>query len=223
MREFPPTFLAGGAHADASGDRDGVRRRRRAVRPDLQRRQVQRRRGQDQLLIRRLQVARVRFVSFGRISSLVLITRVNGGRAVLAQARYFFQQLICGVSYCHFMVRTKKKRSILFSLSQQEELVHHFVLTKKSVRCEIRRGFAANLPSRPEAGEHAAGRQPGAPPQDLRLRLLQGAVLSLLIGGFLPKKKGTSFSVKRRPLFSPFLAHLEMLLRLKSLGYFSPE
>jgi len=47
------------------------------------------------------------------------------------QARYFFQQLICGVSYCHFMVRTKKKRSILFSLSQQEELVHHFVLTKQ--------------------------------------------------------------------------------------------
>jgi hypothetical protein len=22
------------------------------------------------------------------------------------QARYFFQQLICGVSYCHFMVRS---------------------------------------------------------------------------------------------------------------------
>ncbi|RLM75320.1 hypothetical protein C2845_PM15G08540 [Panicum miliaceum] len=32
------------------------------------------------------------------------------------EARYFFQQLICGVSYCHFM---------------QEELVHHFVLTKQ--------------------------------------------------------------------------------------------
>jgi serine/threonine-protein kinase SRK2 len=24
----------------------------------------------------------------------------------LLQARYFFQQLICGVSYCHFMVRS---------------------------------------------------------------------------------------------------------------------
>ena len=43
-------------------------------------------------------------------------------------------------------------------------------------KCEIiiRDGFAANLPPGFEAGEHAAGRQPGAPPQDLRLRLLQG-------------------------------------------------
>jgi serine/threonine-protein kinase SRK2 len=24
------------------------------------------------------------------------------------EARYFFQQLICGVSYCHFLVRTKR-------------------------------------------------------------------------------------------------------------------
>lgn len=35
----------GGFDADASGDRDGVRRRRRALRADLQRRPIQRRRG----------------------------------------------------------------------------------------------------------------------------------------------------------------------------------
>uniref|UniRef100_A0A453BZS7 non-specific serine/threonine protein kinase n=1 Tax=Aegilops tauschii subsp. strangulata TaxID=200361 RepID=A0A453BZS7_AEGTS len=32
----------------------------------------------------------------------------NAGRFSEDEARYFFQQLICGVSYCHFMVRTSK-------------------------------------------------------------------------------------------------------------------
>jgi hypothetical protein len=49
---------------------------------------------------------------------------------------------------------------------------------------------AANLPPRLEAGEHAAGRQPGASPQDLRLWLLQGApqtTASFVFLGFLVK------------------------------------
>ncbi|ONM17433.1 Serine/threonine-protein kinase SRK2A, partial [Zea mays] len=88
----------GGADADAPGDRDGVRRRRRAVRPDLQRREVQRGRGE-----------------------------------VLLPAADLWRQLL---------------------------------------------PLHANLPPRLEAGEHAAGRQPGASPQDLRLRLLQVAVVA---------------------------------------------
>jgi serine/threonine protein kinase len=31
----------------------------------------------------------------------------NAGRFSEDEARYFFQQLICGVSYCHFLVRTE--------------------------------------------------------------------------------------------------------------------
>ena len=52
-------------------------------------------------------------------------------------------------------------------------------ISKQRKKCPTRDfspGFAANLPPRLEAGEHAAGRQPGALPQDLRLWLLQGAV-----------------------------------------------
>jgi hypothetical protein len=41
----PPLLSLGRAHAHAPRHRHGVRRRRRALRPDLQRRQVQRGRG----------------------------------------------------------------------------------------------------------------------------------------------------------------------------------
>jgi hypothetical protein len=32
---------------------------------------------------------------------------------LIVQARYFFQQLICGVSYCHHMVRNTRAKIIL--------------------------------------------------------------------------------------------------------------
>jgi hypothetical protein len=96
---------------------------------------------------------------------------VNAGLAdwlwLSLQARYFFQQLICGVSYCHFMVSKEWKKKINLFISKHR---------KKCPMRDFCRGFAANLPPRLEAGEHAAGRQPGASPQDLRLWLLQGAV-----------------------------------------------
>jgi hypothetical protein len=94
------------------------------------------------------------------------------------QARYFFQQLICGVSYCHFMVRKEQTTDLYFFSFNANKLL----LLRHYYWCQLLKqvGFAANLPPRPQAREHAAGRQPGAPPQDLRLRLLQGATLSPL-------------------------------------------
>ncbi|RRT34570.1 hypothetical protein B296_00059123 [Ensete ventricosum] len=75
--------------ADASGDRDGVRRGRRALRADLRRRKIQRRRGS--------------LIYPSRSSSSQINSRISID--FLLQARYFFQQLICGVSYYHLRVQ----------------------------------------------------------------------------------------------------------------------
>lgn len=68
----------------------------------------------------------------------------------------------------------------------------------------LSRGFAANLPPGPEAGEHAAGRQPGASPQDLRLRLLQGVLVLVLLVSF--QKRTSSFRCLLRYLKKCFSA-----------------
>jgi hypothetical protein len=94
--------LQGGhPHAHAPRHRHGVRLRRGAIRANLQRRQIQRGRGQYfpflfshqlclDLLTKRL---------------IMWFTKTNlPVKPPTFQARYFFQQLISGVSYCHSMV-----------------------------------------------------------------------------------------------------------------------
>ena len=63
---------------------------------------------EDEVIIRLLEFRRL-----GRISSAFFSPKPFGLDVIIPflflQARYFFQQLICGVSYCHFMVRTAAK------------------------------------------------------------------------------------------------------------------
>lgn len=51
----------------------------------------------------------------------------------LKQARYFFQQLISGVSYCHSMVHYYKPGSELFERIKENYFKYYFLLCRKSV------------------------------------------------------------------------------------------
>jgi hypothetical protein len=118
----PPRPFAGAGHADAPGDRDGVRRRRGAFRPDLQRREVQRGRGEEELRIAFpfLIWARARFLCKLGTSCETMVLAFD---VFFLQARYFFQQLICGVSYCHFMVRKEQTTDLYFFFLQRKQVV----------------------------------------------------------------------------------------------------
>ncbi|URD79916.1 serine threonine-protein kinase [Musa troglodytarum] len=91
----------------------------------------------------------------------------NAGRFSEDEARYFFQQLICGVSYCHFMVKSLHERT-----AKSPFFIPQFTTQM----------IAANLSPRSEARKHLIRREPRAAPQDMRLWLLQGRRTLLVLG-----------------------------------------
>jgi hypothetical protein len=127
---------------------------------------------------------------------------VKAGRFSEDEARYFFQQLICGVDYCHRSVRagggaagrrgrrrgrSKRGGSGAAASSSTNSLVptivhatdmhtHTCTCTCTHARTHARTQHTTppgRVPPGPQAGEHAARRQRGAAAEDLRLWLQQ--------------------------------------------------
>jgi hypothetical protein len=165
--------------------------------------------------------ARQEYASGGELFERI----IEAGRLPEAEARFYFQQLISGIAYCHKEARTRPRggggcpaawgaRSCSAAVSgrisalkrtkgqivQQSSMVKsaHLMLCSPGVflpsvlrtcvqgLCKRgsgeRRGGArraGRVPPRPEAGQHAAGRQRPAAPEDLRLWLLQVGVVRL--------------------------------------------
>jgi len=95
----------------------------------------------------------------------------------IVQARFFFKQLISGVSYCHSMVGQD------YSISPQITTRSPFPLFSFSFCVHCMANIApfhdlwcgqASMPPWFEAREHSAGWKHRASPQDMRLRLFKG-------------------------------------------------
>ncbi|URD79925.1 serine threonine-protein kinase [Musa troglodytarum] len=131
----------------------------------------------------------------------------NAGRFSEDEARYFFQQLICGVSYCHFMVKSLHERT-----AKSPFFIPQFTTQM----------IAANLSPRSEARKHLIRREPRAAPQDMRLWLLQGR-RTLLVLGSQPNfgSIGSSFlSPKQLP---SSLLHSRPKSTVGTPAYIAPE
>lgn len=107
-------------------------------------------------------------------SSLVLAIFIVYWLWLLLQARFFFQQLISGVSYCHAMVFE------LFCFSEKEIIEKFlFPLSTTNSNDTVYLTFPyslneANMPPGLEVGEYFVGWKPGSSFEDLWFWILQG-------------------------------------------------
>ena len=120
---------------------------------------------------------------------------VKAGRFSEDEARFFFQQLISGVEYCHSEARALPLAQVPFPLCTGAQVAAPLLEGgTKSGRGSVSLCAASlcpcsvslcwnvssgvnmclgRVPPRPEAGEHAAGRAAGAAAEDLRLWVQQ--------------------------------------------------